>query len=52
VTNSVMAIKKSGRPERAEAFAAGYQKAKLKGGVHSFDRGTKKQVANGVRLPL
>jgi hypothetical protein len=26
-----MAIKKGGRPERAEAFAAGYRKAKLKG---------------------
>jgi tetratricopeptide (TPR) repeat protein len=31
VTNAVMGMKKSGRPERAEAFAAGYQKAKLKG---------------------
>jgi hypothetical protein len=26
-----MALKKSGRPERAEAFAAGYRKAKLNG---------------------
>jgi serine/threonine protein kinase/TolB-like protein/Tfp pilus assembly protein PilF len=31
VTDSVMAMKKNGRPERAEAFAAGYRKAKLNG---------------------
>jgi serine/threonine protein kinase/tetratricopeptide (TPR) repeat protein len=31
VADSVMAMKKSGRPERAEAFAAGYRNAKLKG---------------------
>ena len=31
VADEVMAMKKSGRPERAEAFAAGYRKAKLKG---------------------
>ena len=31
VTDWVMAMKKDGRPERAEAFAAGYRKAKLKG---------------------
>jgi eukaryotic-like serine/threonine-protein kinase len=31
VTDAVMAMKKSGRPEWAEAFAAGYRKAKLKG---------------------
>jgi eukaryotic-like serine/threonine-protein kinase len=30
-TDAVMAMKKSGRPEWAEAFAAGYRKAKLKG---------------------
>jgi len=31
VADWVMAMKKDGRPERAEAFAAGYKKAKLKG---------------------
>jgi serine/threonine protein kinase/TolB-like protein/tetratricopeptide (TPR) repeat protein len=31
VADEVMLMKKSGRPERAEAFAAGYKKAKLKG---------------------
>jgi serine/threonine protein kinase/TolB-like protein/Tfp pilus assembly protein PilF len=31
VADWVMGMKKSGRPERAEAFAAGYRKAKLKG---------------------
>ena len=31
VADLVMAMKKHGRPERAEAFAAGYRKAKLKG---------------------
>jgi eukaryotic-like serine/threonine-protein kinase len=31
VADTVMAMKKNGRPERAEAFAAGYRKAKLKG---------------------
>ncbi len=31
VANLTMVMKKSGRPERAEAFAAGYRKAKLKG---------------------
>jgi serine/threonine protein kinase/TolB-like protein/Tfp pilus assembly protein PilF len=31
VTDLAMAMKKNERPERAEAFAAGYQKAKLKG---------------------
>jgi len=31
VADTVMAMKKSGRPEWAEAFAAGYRKAKLKG---------------------
>src|ERR1700730_16262816 len=31
VSDEVMTIKKVGRPERAEAFAAGYRKAKLKG---------------------
>jgi serine/threonine protein kinase/TolB-like protein/tetratricopeptide (TPR) repeat protein len=31
VTDLIMAMKKNGRPERAEAFAAGYRKAKLKG---------------------
>jgi Tfp pilus assembly protein PilF len=31
VTDRVIAMKKNGRPERAEAFAAGYRKAKLKG---------------------
>jgi serine/threonine protein kinase/TolB-like protein/Flp pilus assembly protein TadD len=31
VADSVIAMKKDGRPERAEAFAAGYRKAKLKG---------------------
>ena len=31
VTDLVMAMKKNGRPESAEAFTAGYQKAKLKG---------------------
>jgi tetratricopeptide (TPR) repeat protein len=31
VADEVMTIKKGGRPERAEAFAAGYRKAKLKG---------------------
>jgi hypothetical protein len=31
VTDAVMFMKKNGRPERAEAFAAGYRKAKLKG---------------------
>jgi tetratricopeptide (TPR) repeat protein len=31
VTDAVMAMKKNGRPEQAEAFAAGYRKAKLKG---------------------
>ena len=31
VADWVMAMKKDGRPERAEAFAAGYRKAKLKG---------------------
>jgi eukaryotic-like serine/threonine-protein kinase len=31
VADMIMAMKKSGRPERAEAFAAGYRKAKLKG---------------------
>ncbi len=31
VADQVMAMKKSERPERAEAFAAGYRKAKLKG---------------------
>ena len=31
VADSVMDMKKNGRSERAEAFAAGYQKAKLKG---------------------
>jgi serine/threonine protein kinase/TolB-like protein/Tfp pilus assembly protein PilF len=31
VADSVMAMKKNGRPESAEAFAAGYRKAKLKG---------------------
>jgi hypothetical protein len=30
-TDAVMAMKKEGRPEEAEAFAAGYKKAKLKG---------------------
>ena len=36
VADSVMAMKKSGRPERAEAFAAGYRKAKLKGACISL----------------
>ena len=31
VADWVMAMKKDGRPERAEAFAVGYRKAKLKG---------------------
>ena len=31
VADLTMVMKKSGRPERAEAFAAGYRKAKLKG---------------------
>ena len=31
VADQVMAMKKNGRPERAEAFTAGYRKAKLKG---------------------
>jgi tetratricopeptide (TPR) repeat protein len=31
VADQVMAFKKSGRPERAEAFAVGYRRAKLKG---------------------
>ena len=31
VADSVMGMKKNGRSERAEAFAVGYQKAKLKG---------------------
>ncbi len=31
VADQVMALKKSGRPERAEAFAAGYRKANLNG---------------------
>jgi len=31
VADEVMAMKKVGRPERAEAFAAGYREAKLKG---------------------
>jgi len=31
VADEVVAMKKSGRPERAEAFAAGYRGAKLKG---------------------
>ncbi len=31
VADWIMAMKKDGRPERAEAFAAGYRKAKLKG---------------------
>jgi eukaryotic-like serine/threonine-protein kinase len=31
VTDAIMAMKKEGRPEEAEAFAAGYKKAKLKG---------------------
>ncbi len=31
VADAIMAMKKSGRPERAEAFATGYRKAKLKG---------------------
>jgi TolB-like protein/Tfp pilus assembly protein PilF len=31
VADAIMGMKKSGRPERAEAFAAGYRKAKLKG---------------------
>jgi TolB-like protein/Tfp pilus assembly protein PilF len=31
VTDWVMAMKKDGRPERAETFAAGYRKARLKG---------------------
>jgi TolB-like protein/Tfp pilus assembly protein PilF len=31
VTDTVMTMKKNGRPERAEAFATGYRTAKLKG---------------------
>ncbi|MFY9560187.1 MAG: protein kinase [Terriglobales bacterium] len=31
VADEIMAMKKNGRPQRAEAFAAGYRKAKLKG---------------------
>jgi predicted Zn-dependent protease len=31
VADEVMAMKKTGRPEEAEAFAAGYRRAKLKG---------------------
>jgi TolB-like protein/Tfp pilus assembly protein PilF len=31
VADAVMSMKKNGRPERAEAFEAGYRKAKLKG---------------------
>jgi TolB-like protein/predicted Ser/Thr protein kinase len=31
VADAIMVMKKNGRPERAEAFAAGYRRAKLKG---------------------
>jgi eukaryotic-like serine/threonine-protein kinase len=36
VADSVMAMKKNGRPESADAFAAGYRKAKLKGACESL----------------
>ena len=42
VADWVMVMKKSGRPERAEAFAAGYRKGEAERGVHSVDRGSEK----------
>jgi TolB-like protein/Tfp pilus assembly protein PilF len=39
----VMAMEKSGRPERAEAFAAGYRKGKLKGACAALIEEVKKE---------
>jgi serine/threonine protein kinase/TolB-like protein/Flp pilus assembly protein TadD len=43
VADRTMAMKKSGRPERAEAFAAGYRKAKLNGACTSLIELLKKE---------
>lgn len=37
VADYATAMKKGGRPEWADASTAGYQKAKLKGAMHSDD---------------
>src|SRR6266404_5700570 len=51
VADLVMSMKKNGRAERAEAFAAGYRKAKLKGACTALIEVLKNESQRGYGAP-